>query len=294
MGAEPVEFEVAAGRRPDAHVRKLFGAAADDDAAAAIDLEQRAADPVRVARELHRGGVGEKLALARDNRLYRPACEHTDRTEYPEQESKEEQAGIVGAGTLIAVRAAAARHHRRAHRAEQHDARDHTEQRDVEPHVPVQDMAELVRDYALKLLAAEVFQCPARDDHCRAVRREAGSESVDGVLVVHDEHERHRDARGERHLLDDVQQLALRGLGGVALNVARADHRSDSQAPAGELIEPVCGAPGDHCEDHRGGPAVDVAGNLREQVGRVEGLGTQPDVDCNPDQVEHRDDRGHR
>ncbi len=115
------------------------------------------------------------------------------------------------------------------------------------------------------------------------------------MLVIHHEHERHADAGRERHLLDDVEQAALRRLAGVAFHVARADHVRDRDAAAGELVEPSSGPPGDHAEDDRGGPAVDVAGNRLEQIPLVEDRRIEhPDVDGDPHQVEHRDDRGDR
>ena len=49
-------------------------------------------------------------------------------------------------------------HDETADRADEHDAGEHADHPDVEPHVAVQDVAELVADHALQLVAVERLQ----------------------------------------------------------------------------------------------------------------------------------------
>ena len=98
-----------------------------------------------------------------------------------------------------------------ADQAHQQDAVQHADQPQVEPHVAVEDVAELVGDDALQLVARELLGAAARDADHRVAGREAGREGVDALLLVQQEHGRHRHAGGEGHFLDDVQQPPLDG-----------------------------------------------------------------------------------
>ena len=59
------------------------------------------------------------------------------------------------------------------------EAGEHADQPQVERHVAVQDVAELVAHHALQLVARELLQRAPRDDDHRLVRRVAGDERVD-------------------------------------------------------------------------------------------------------------------
>ena len=98
----------------------------------------------------------------------------------------------------------------------------HADQPHVEPHVAVEDVAELVGDDALQLVAGELLGAAAGDADDRVAGRIAGGEGVDARLVVQQEHGRHRHAGGERHFLDDVQQPALDRVGRVGKHAPAA------------------------------------------------------------------------
>ena len=56
------------------------------------------------------------------------------------------------------------------------------DQPDVQPHVAVEDVAELVGDDALQLVAGELLGAAAGDRHHRVAGRVAGGEGVDRLL----------------------------------------------------------------------------------------------------------------
>ncbi len=79
-----------------------------------------------------------------------------------------------------------------------------------EPHVAVQDVAELVRDHALQLGAVEVLERAACDGDRGIAARAAGRERVDARFLLENVDLRNRQPGGERHLLDDVDETPLR------------------------------------------------------------------------------------
>ena len=110
------------------------------------DLLQRAGEAEWVAGELHGRGVGEELALAADGGLDEPAKEDADPANGQQQQSEQRQ--------RIAVAAAAAGVEQDpADDGEAEDAEDDADQAEVEPHVAVEDVAELVADDALEFVA---------------------------------------------------------------------------------------------------------------------------------------------
>ena len=124
--------------------------------------------PVGIARELHGRCVGEKLALARHGRLDQVAEKHTDVTDHVE--SQADQGEWVEALAVIIIVAGSQANVAATHRApeddpagqaDHQDAEEHAHQPDVEPHVAVQDVAELVCDHPLQLVAREPLEaCP--------------------------------------------------------------------------------------------------------------------------------------
>ena len=124
-----------------------------------------------------------------------------------------------------------------ADQAHQQDAVQHADQPQVEPHVAVEDVAELVGDDALQLVARELLGTAARDADDGVAGREAGGERVDALLLVEQKHGRHGHAGGEGHFLDDVQQPALDGIGRVRINAPAAEPLGDDGAAAGQLSD---------------------------------------------------------
>ena len=121
---------------------------------------------------------------------------------------------------------------------------DEADQPDVEPHVAVEDVAELVGDDALQLVAGELAQAAAGDGHHGVGRGEARGEGVDAVLVE-DVDRRDRDSRGDGHLLDDVEQTLLVAVGGVGRHEPPAEQLGDRGAPALAQLAGSCrGCPG--------------------------------------------------
>ena len=86
---------------------------------------------------------------------------------------------------------------------------DEADQLLVQPHVAVQDVAELVRDDALKLGALEVLERAARHGDRRVGAREPGGECIDAGFLLEHVDLRHGQPRRERHLLDDVHEAPL-------------------------------------------------------------------------------------
>ena len=187
------------------HVRGLLRACRAQQAPPSLptNLDQRAAQPVRVSRELDGRGIGQPFALARDPSLQKASEQPAQRTddrqgkgqggkhqgqrEHPRQRANDPEGQV-------------------AHPDQASDPRDEPY---VHPHVAIQDVAEFVGDDALQLIAIERVES-ALGHHHRGIRwRESRGERIDSPLGAEDVDPRHRHARGDRHLLDDVAQHAL-------------------------------------------------------------------------------------
>ncbi len=123
----------------------------------------------------------------------------------------------------------------------------------VEAHVAIEDVAELVRHHALQLVASQQRRRAARHGDGGIGGRIAGGERVDAVLVLEHVDLGHGDARGDRHLLDHVVQAAQRRIARVALD-ARAAERARHHAAAGAQRQRLeqAGAADDGQHDDRG------------------------------------------
>ena len=121
--------------------------------------------------------------------------------------------------------------------ADQKNAVEHADQADVQPHVAVEDVAELVGDDPLQLVARQVADTTTGHANHGVARRVAGGEGVDAVLLLHQIDGRHRRPGGDGHLLDDVEDLALVGVG----------RRGREGTPAHQLghVVPAAGQRGD-------------------------------------------------
>lgn len=228
------------------------------------DLFERAADTGRVAGELDRGGVGEEFALAGDGGLDEAAKKIADVADDEQTEAGRADRGNDAAGVFTVARraesaAAEGRDDTSADETEDEDAEDERREAQVEAHVAVENMAELVGDDALEFVAGEFFQGAAGDGDDGIGRSEAGGEGVDGGLVVEDEDAGHHDAGGEGHFLNDVEQAAFGEIGGVRIDAAAADALGDGGTTGGELVPFIKrseaddgeGAEGDEGEDLR-------------------------------------------
>ena len=188
------------------------------------DGVERARQAQRVARELDGRGVGEVLAAARDGELHGVGRERREDGQH-DGDDGEDRAGLVAA--RVAAAAAAAHPAPEAPAQEEvGDERDHADQdadQRLEADVVVADVRHLVGDDALELLAVEAVEQPARDGDGGVLRVAPGGQGVGRGLVEH-VHRRHlRQAGGDRHLLDDVEELRLLGVG-HAVGAAHREH----------------------------------------------------------------------
>ena len=133
----------------------------------------------------------------------------------------------IGSGTLAVAPAAAELQEPQPERADQQDSGEQADQPDVQSHVAVEDVAELVPDHALQLIAIELSQRSPGDRDRRVGRRESRRERVDAGLLRHDEQARRRNAGGQRHLLDDVDQPPQPRVRGGRVDGYGPDRRGD-------------------------------------------------------------------
>ena len=96
------------------------------------------------------------------------------------------------------------------------DAVDDADQAEVQPHVAVEDVAELVAHHALQFLAGEVSEAAGGDGHHGVAGLMAGGEGVDARLVVQHVDRRDGNAGGQGHLFDHVQQPPFGQVGAFA------------------------------------------------------------------------------
>ncbi len=85
-------------------------------------------------------------------------------------------------------------------------------------------------DHTLQLVAVELGQRTASNCDGRIGRSETGRECVDSGFARHDEQSRRRDTRGQRHLLDDVDESAQLRISGRRVDWHRADSRGDGRS----------------------------------------------------------------
>jgi hypothetical protein len=134
------------------------------------------------------------------------------------------------------------------------DAVQEAHQPQVQPHVAVQRVAELVGDDALELVPGQKVQAAAGHADHRVPRAEAGGERVDALLRVEHVHRGHGHARGQGHLLDHVQQPALLEVARVGLDRPPAEQAAHGGAASAQGRDLVEGAGGDHGQGQGGDP----------------------------------------
>jgi hypothetical protein len=138
-------------------------------------------------------------------------------------------------GIIPSRRASAGREHEdAADDGQRHDPEDQSDQPDVEPHVAVEDVAELVGHHALQLVAGQVVEGALGDGDHGIARGVAGREGIDAGLLQNIDGG-HRHSRREGHLLDDVEQPLLPRVGSRAGYLLTAHHQGDGLAAGSEL-----------------------------------------------------------
>jgi len=133
-------------------------------------------------------------------------------------------------------RLAAARRELQNQSADQpdHEQAEHpAHELNVEAHVAVQDVTELVADHTLQLVARETIERPLCHGDRRVGCRVPGRKRVDSRLLLEDIHLRHGHAGGDRHLLDHVQQPFALEIGriGSDQNAAERPRHHTAAAP---------------------------------------------------------------
>ncbi len=77
-------------------------------------------------------------------------------------------------------------------------------------------------DHPLQFIAGEMIKRALSHGDARIRRSVPGRERVDGRLLLQHVDLRHRHARGDRHLLDDVPQSLACRIAGIALDAHAA------------------------------------------------------------------------
>ena len=174
---------------------------------------------------------------------------------------------------------------------EAEDTKDHAHEPQVEPHVAVENVAELVRDHALEFVAIQQFHAAARHADDGVIGCMTGGEGVDAAFIGQQVNGRHGHAGGERHLLDDVEQLAFVEVVGVGRDALTAEHLGDGRSAAPEF-----GHLEEAAEEH------DQAGAGRHAEKKLrlpESTGTEPleliaQEDAGEDEIQPEDNAHHR
>ena len=176
------------------------------------------------------------------------------------------------------------------------DAEQHADQSNVEPHVAIEDVTELVRNDALQLVAVQLLEGSARHGHRGIGGGIARGEGVDSRFLLQDVDLRDRHTGRQGDLLDHVDQAPAQGIPAVRIDEGAAEATRDlAAAPAqgerlGQAGEPDEGARGQRATQENvevGGEAL--PGKQRHALLRAE----QPQAQ-QQDDVDHRDDGEHR
>src|SRR5262249_47521073 len=139
-------------------------------------------------------GVGQVLALPRHRRHDQPTEERSHQAQHKHAQAQQHQAAT---GITSSRRASAGREHEdAADDGQRHDPEDQADQPDVEPHVAVEDVAELVSAHALQLVAGQVVETALGDSDHGIARGVAGREGIDAGLRQNIDGG-HRHSRGE-------------------------------------------------------------------------------------------------
>ena len=236
----------------------MFGVGRFDHRAAAIaaDFLQGVGDPVGLASELNGGCVGQELPLPRHAGLDNPPAEQPDCAERSEAEAKD--ADDHGAARVVDV-AEAAQDQAADHR-QSHDAEQDAHQANVEAHVAVQYVTELVPDDALQLVAVQEFQRAARHCHRRVAGAESRGEGVNPAFLLEDINLGHWHAGCDRHFFDDVAQAPPQGVAGIGIEERAAHLAGDPAAAARGQLDGLGDAGAD---DEQGRHQRDADGNTR-------------------------------
>ena len=197
------------------HVADFLGIATILQARAVFqagDFFQRAGQPCGLAGELHGAGVGQPLARAADPGLDHAAEEQAHVANHERDQGGNQQA----TGIAIATTAEAAVFQNFApDQAHHQDAEQHPDQADVQAHVAIENMTELMRDHALQLIPIEPVQRAPGHRHHRIRWREPRRKGIDGSFVLQHVELGYWHAGGNRNFFHHIAQPPQRRVGGV-------------------------------------------------------------------------------
>ena len=114
------------------------------------ELLERAGKSGGIACKLYRGSVGQKFALAADGSLNQPAKENADAADDQQRNSDEWQRIFVTAAATARIQ------QNPANSREAENSEKNAHELDVEPHIAVENMAELVANDALQFVARQL------------------------------------------------------------------------------------------------------------------------------------------
>ena len=211
-------------------------------------------DAVGVAGELHGRSIGKEFTLPADGCFDQVADQRAGKADCHQAEAEGNEGDRPA--TLVVAAAAATRRSRQSQgvvpdQPDQQDAMDDRDQANVQPHVAVEDVAELMGDHPLQFVAGELLDAAAGHTDHRLVGLVASRESVDAWFMVHHVNPRDGQARGNRHLFDDVEHLSLQWISSIFRQWAAAEHQGHRLAPARQLGGLVEAASSDHSTDRQ-------------------------------------------
>ena len=203
---------------------------------------ERIRKPLWISGELRRRGVRKELALARYSTLDEPREEGADRADKPQRDAGEDIDDEERQRTAALALAFAARNHNDARavfsvstKQRQHalpktrdggNASDKRSETKVKPHVAVQDVAELVRNNTLQLIARKPLKRAASHAYGRRRRVCPRRKRVDSAFSLKNPYGRHVESGRDGHLLADIEKTVSRKVGfGVRRNLAAAQAR---------------------------------------------------------------------
>ncbi len=152
--------------------------------------------------------------------------------------------------------------------AEHKNAEEHAHELDVQPHVAIEHMTELMGNHALQFVTSEFFHRAPGHRHCCIGGRKTGGESVDAGLLFEHVDFRYRHPGGDGDFLDHIAQASVVRVARVGRHQSAAErlrHRTAARAQRCNLEQRGDGDQGnggDRTADQRAGVGAE---NLRER-----------------------------
>ena len=123
-----------------------------------------------------------------------------------------------------------------------------SDQPDVQPHVAVQDVAELVANDALQFVAGQNFHATSCYGNRRVAGAVSGSEGIDAVLPMQEVNLWNWNAGCDGHFLDHIEQLAFVRISCIGGDQPSAQRFSQRVAAPGQFVGFVGAADENHGE----------------------------------------------